>query len=132
MLNDLETFNPSNQKFDGIGFVFIENGGYTGIDLDNCVNPESGEIQEWALEIINEIKSYTEYSVSGSGVHMIVKGKLPGNRNRTGNIEMYDAKRFFVVTGNRIGDFSEVMERHAELSALYDRIFPNEKRAILF
>ena len=96
------------------------------------VNPESGEIQEWALEIINEIKSYTEYSVSGSGVHMIVKGKLPGNRNRTGNIEMYDAKRFFVVTGNRIGDFSEVMERHAELSALYDRIFPNEKRAILF
>ncbi|MGE6577402.1 DUF3987 domain-containing protein [Paenibacillus xylanexedens] len=127
MLNDLETFNCSNEIFDGIGFVFIENGGYTGIDLDDCVNPETGEIQEWAQEIINELKSYTEYSVSGSGFHMIVKGKLPGNRKRIGNIEMYDSKRFFVVTGNRTGDFPEVMERQDELTALYNRVFSNAK-----
>jgi len=125
ILHNHDEFNPRGERFSGIGFVFMENGGYTGIDLDKCVNPETSEIMDWAQKIINDIGSYTEYSVSGTGVHLIVKGTLPGIRNRTGNIEMYDDGRFFVVTGNRLGECPEIMDRQDELTTLYNRVFPD-------
>src|SRR5690349_8166630 len=35
-----------------------------GIDLDGCRNPETGEIEPWALEIIRAFASYAEVSPS--------------------------------------------------------------------
>ena len=62
---------------DGVGFVFTEEDPYAGIDLDKCRDPESGEIEEWARELIEHLDSYTELSPSGSGVHVLLKSKLP-------------------------------------------------------
>ncbi|WP_255223052.1 hypothetical protein [Paenibacillus sp. 7541] len=31
-----------NDSFGGIGFVFKEGGGLTGIDLDKCIDPDTG------------------------------------------------------------------------------------------
>src|SRR5258708_5401047 len=36
----------------GIGFVFTASDPYSGVDLDNCRNSETGEIAEWGLVII--------------------------------------------------------------------------------
>jgi len=33
---------------------------YVGIDLDHCVNPETGAIESWALDIVEVLSSYTD------------------------------------------------------------------------
>ena len=80
----------------GIGWVFAPDDPYCGIDLDKCRNAETGEIEPWAQEIIDAFDSYTEISPSGTGVHIIIRGKLPPGGNRKGQVEMYDRARFFL------------------------------------
>src|SRR5579862_7043552 len=87
-------------RITGIGFVFSKAAGFTGIDLDKCRNPESGETEAWAIAIVNDLSSYTELSQSGTGWHIIVRAALAAGRNRAGRVEMYDSGRFFVMTGN--------------------------------
>ena len=67
-------------KKDGIRTIGFEVGGespFTGIDLDHCRNPETGEIEPWAWEIIKTLDTYTEISPSGTGIRMFVTGDLP-------------------------------------------------------
>ena len=40
----------------GIGFVFADNGGLVGIDLDGCRDPATGEILDW--ETVNSAEEY--------------------------------------------------------------------------
>src|SRR6266498_164190 len=44
----------------GVGFVFAPDGDLSGIDLDHCRDAETGEIAEWARDIIATMDSYTE------------------------------------------------------------------------
>jgi len=88
-------------EYSGLGFVFSSGDRYTGIDLDNCADQETGEINRWAMEIIRYFNSYTELSATGSGVHIIVKGKVQNRRK--GEIEVYSSKRFFTMTGHVLG-----------------------------
>ena len=82
----------------GIGFVF--NGdGLIGVDFDHVRDPGTGVIEPAALEEIRSRNSYDEIPPSGSGVHVIVRGKIPGDKRRKGHRETYDTGRFFTVTG---------------------------------
>jgi excisionase family DNA binding protein len=71
-------------RYYGIGFVFSSGDSYAGVDLDGCRNPETGEIETWAKEIIEHLDSYTELSPSGTGVHVLVKAELPLGGRRKG------------------------------------------------
>jgi putative DNA primase/helicase len=84
-------------RYSGVGFVFCSGDPYTGIDLDKVRNPETGELEEWAQEIVDAVAAYAEVSVSGRGVHIIVKGELPNSKR--GSVECYSQKRFFCMTG---------------------------------
>jgi putative DNA primase/helicase len=84
-------------EYAGVGFVFSSADPYTGIDLEDCVDAD-GEIALWALEIIRYFDSYTEFSATGSGLHIIVRGDVPNRRK--GEVEVYSLKRFFTVTGH--------------------------------
>lgn len=92
--------------YGGIGFVFSSGDPYCGVDLDAAVDPETGEVAGWAERIIEELDGYTELSPSGSGLHIIAKGRVPTGGNRRGSVEMYDQGRFFTVTGHRLGEAS--------------------------
>jgi putative DNA primase/helicase len=86
--------------YDGIGFVFSSGDSYVGIDLDDCRDPESGEIAPWAQEILERVQGgYVEISPSGEGVHVITRGIVRGGGMRKGAIEMYSRGRFFTITG---------------------------------
>jgi len=84
-------------RYDGIGFVFSSGDPFAGIDLDKCRNPETGELEEWAAKIVEAFGGYAEASPSGTGVHIIVRGKAP-NKKR-GRVEAYSSERFFTITG---------------------------------
>ncbi|TMT80243.1 hypothetical protein E2L06_18495 [Haloterrigena sp. H1] len=89
---------------DGIGFVFTDDDPIVGVDLDDCRDPASDDVDDTALDIIERLDSYTEISPSGTGFHVLIKGELPDGRNRRGSIELYDTARFFTVTGDHLED----------------------------
>ena len=113
--------------YDGIGFVFTPDDDLCGVDLDGCLDPETGEIEPWAQEVIEELDSYTEISPSGIGVHILVRGELPAGRNRKGRFETYDRGRYFTVTGKHlIGTPRAIENRQEELHGVVRRVFGNE------
>ncbi len=87
-------------RWDGIGFVFTADDPFCGIDLDHAC-AANGRIEDWALTIITLLNSYTEWTPSGAGFHIIVEGTLPSRGRRHGNVEIYQQARFFTVTGAR-------------------------------
>lgn len=97
-------------QMDGLAFFFAN--GYVGLDIDHIGDEldkfRAGDYQENEVsQAVTMTKSYMEVSISGSGIHAIFKGKIPGDRRRKGNVEMYDSGRFFALTGNTIGRYQE-------------------------
>jgi len=76
--------------FDGIGFVLGD--GIFGIDYDR-VDPG---LQKEALDL----GTYTEWSPSGRGIHVIGKSGLSLRGRKKGSVELYMQGRYFTVTGN--------------------------------
>jgi hypothetical protein len=119
--------------FDGIGFVLTTNDPLVGVGLDDVINPETGEIDPWAAEIVDKLASYTEISPSGTGIRIFVKGSLAGLKGRKkGKFEIYDSGRFLTVTGNIYGYGTprDIEDRQSEIEDLHMRVWPPKpKRA---
>ena len=109
-----------SKKYDGIGIGVFD--GYSAVDIDHCV--KNGKLSEMALEIINTMNSYTEYSPSGEGVRIIFKAS-PFDydkekyyiNNRKIRLEVYVSgctNKFVTLTGNVIRNVP-VAERTAEI-----------------
>jgi hypothetical protein len=110
--------------YEGIGFVFTPEDDLCGVDLDKCLDPETGEIEGWAREVIDELDSYTEISPSEMGVHIFVRAELPAGRNRKGRFEAYDRGRYFTVTGKHLPGLPQTIEsRQEELRVVVKRVF---------
>ncbi len=118
-----------NESIEGIGFV-VNGNGYCGIDFDHCRNPETGLIKDWAREYIRILDSYTEISPSEQGIHIFVKGKLPEDGRKKGDIEMYYSRRYLTVTGNHLpGTPTTIEDRHEELLKFYSEVFGKEQKS---
>ena len=115
----------------GAGFVFTADDPYCGVDLDDCRDPDSGQLKDWAREIVEQLASYTEVSPSGTGVKVFVKAAKPGRRCRKayhdGEVEIYDRDRFFTVTGQRLEQSpAEIQPRQEPLNSLYRTVFGDD------
>ncbi|HKH39169.1 MAG TPA: hypothetical protein VKA82_18605, partial [Rubrobacter sp.] len=98
-----------------------------GVDLDKCLDPETGKLDGWAREVIEELDSYTEISPSGKGVHVLVRATLPEGRNRKGRFEAYDRGRYFTVTGKHLAGTPQTIEvRQEALQSVVSRVFGEE------
>jgi len=98
----------------GVGFVFDANDCYVGIDLDGCIEPTSGKLEDWAKAIIVQMGSYAEISPSGTGVKIFgstgirwphrkkLELPYPAVCDKQPAIEVYDSGRYFAVTGQRL------------------------------
>lgn len=125
-------------NFTGLGFMLGEDHSgvtYLGVDLDNHADKVTGkkpfenidDFKEFSGIFINTLNSYTEYSHSGEGVHIICKGKLPEGARKSGGVEMYDYRRFFTMTGNVINNVP-IAERTEEIKPLWEK-YLNSKQA---
>jgi hypothetical protein len=111
--------------FDGYGVVLVESANLTFIDLDGVRNPESGVIDEWALELVRIFDTWTEISASGEGLHIFCFGRLPDSA-RVGcldgdpgqPIEVYDRGRFAFLTGHALEPVRPLVERQRLVTAL--------------
>ena len=114
---------------DGVGFVFTDDDPIVGVDLDDCRDPETGDVDDAALDIIERLDSYTEVSPSGTGYHVLIKGELPEGRNRRGSIELYDTARFFTVTGDHVERTpTRVARRQDALTAIHREYVQDTER----
>src|SRR5215208_489813 len=68
----LNTF-IENPHIAGVGRVIETSEDYVGVDLDHCLDAETGELSTWAHRIIERLDSYAEISPSMRGVKMWVK-----------------------------------------------------------
>ena len=127
--NAIEVFQRSSGRYNGIGFVFSPDDPFAGVDLDGCID-ENGHVERWAEEIISRVNTYTEISPSGRGVKLLLRGKVPGRRKRSGRIEMYDKSRYFTVTAQHLkGTPTTVEDRGGELADLYHQVFKEDKQS---
>lgn len=117
----------------GIGFVFSDTDPYCGVDLDECLDPETGQLDPWAAEVVKTLDSYTEVSPSGRGVKIIVSAKKSAERSCTvpagaadgAEIGIYDRGRYFALTGRRFdGPSSAIEARQAAIDGLCSRLWP--------
>jgi hypothetical protein len=138
--------NPG--RFSGLGFIIArvpERGDkqLIGIDLDACRDPRNGWVSPWAVEILRKLNSYTELSLSGTGFHVWILGKLPERVDsaesegmepialppdtwayikalkksaaRCNTLEIYeDGPRHFAMTGSRVPEYSAEVEYRPE------------------
>jgi hypothetical protein len=110
----------------GIGFMFTATDPYCGVDLDHVRDPATGQTAPQAAADIAALATYTEESQSGTGYHLICRAQLPGHKGRRKEpVELYDARRFFVMTGRRHPEAPATIEdRQAQVDALLSRLFP--------
>ena len=119
-------------QYDGIGMgVFSP---FAAVDIDDCV--KDGELSGLAEDVIHTLDSYTEYSPSGKGVHIIVKVKdFTFDKshyyinNRKIGLEVYvpgATNRFVTLTGNTIHQ-TEPAYRDEELQLILDRYMKRDE-----
>ena len=118
--NDPETWSSfqdclagfREDRDEGLGFEFTRDDPFVGVDFDNCRDPKSGSVDDWARTIIKKMDTYSEVSPSGKGVKLWCKGKSPFPTGRqivlgdARRIEVYEWGRYFAVTGLRLSGVS--------------------------
>ena len=117
----------------GLGISFHANKPYpiVGIDLDDCRNPKTGKLTDRARQIVEEINSYTEISVSGKGLHILARAEIPrspkkrGPKNEGRKIELFGPTGYLTFSGWRLeGSPTDLQSRQEAITALYEREFP--------
>lgn len=119
-----------SRKMAGIGFVLTDDDGYTGIDLDKCRNPETGELDPWAAEIVALAETYTEISPSRTGIRMIARGKVEATvKCDPAHVEIYRSQRYLTITGNHVeGTPTSIEPAPKTLAALLARVAEHQPK----
>jgi len=109
--------------FDGIGMTLGAD--VQGIDLDDCRNPETGALNDLAIEVLNRIEGYAEVSPSGTGIKLFSTTNLDGSRTKKEvGVELYREGRYFTVTGQVMGDsHRDLPESIQDLAWLIERVW---------
>lgn len=91
---------PTSEK--GIGIVFEDTTNIIGVDFDHCI--KDGVLHPDVQKFVNEAKTYTEYSPSKTGLHLLFQKTeqidLLVNKHHfdTYDIEVYESGRYFTFT----------------------------------
>lgn len=122
------------EEVDGVGFslgVLDDGRNICGIDIDDCRNRDTGEIDPAAWEIINKFDIYWEISPSGEGVKGLGIGRKEKHSGctfileRGMKIEIFDVGRYFTATGHHLeGTETQLCDCGAEIVELLRTLNP--------
>ena len=121
-------------NIDGIGYVFGQDDGLVGIDVDHCIDfltkDRKFTREEAELILLKFLGiAYIERSVGGDGMHLIVQGQALRCGKGDGDlkfIEVYDATspRYFTFSGHRLPrGQEEPLPAQEELNWLHESFF---------
>ena len=131
--SDYQTATEAVKKFkaNGIGFEF-SNSPFAGIDLDNCFN-DKGELSGMAGDIVKTVNSYTEYSPSEEGLHILFKLSEPiegAKKISEKGLEMCSEGRFFTITEKPFGNVKAIENRDNEVKAVHDKYWTKQQQQL--
>jgi primase-polymerase (primpol)-like protein len=94
---------------DGIGLLLPD--GYVGIEVRDCIDPDTHQVDERGQDLISLIHSYMELNHEGTGLVALVKGTIPhGFNNETAGVEMFGPGQFLAITGHQFDAFRATIE----------------------
>jgi len=111
-------------RMDGVGYVLTDDDGLTGIDLDNCRDPDNGEIEPWAQAIVDLAETYCEVSPSETGLRLLALDKPDkAYKSDAAGVEIYGTARYLTITGWHVsGTPTEIRSAPRTMAALLARI----------
>ncbi len=122
---------PHAHRFSGVGVVMGEFDGIPlcGVDIDNCCDAVTGKFTPESRDIVIGLNSYSEFSPSGTGAHILMLGTLRGRKGiklpfpGTKAVELYDSGRYLTFTGRHLEKTPlDLVGRADAVNALYDRV----------
>ena len=103
------------RKGDFNAIAYALDSDFVGVDLDDCFDGD-GDLNPYAAKVITRCASYTETSYSGEGIHIVLRGTLPGGKGRKlCGVELYTQSRFFICTGDRLPDTPEGIQSNQDV-----------------
>lgn len=127
-INELLSFEEAYSLLDSnslnkLGFVLTKEDPFVAVIVEGCVNRE-GDLNNFALSILNQIDSYTEYQYGG--IQIICEAVLPsGNQNKPLiGLEIID-NGIISFTGDVIYGNEEINENTKGIVQLYNKYFNN-------
>jgi len=120
------TYHSRTHDSHGVGRVLTADEGLVGIDLDLCRDPDTGEVDAWAADVLARFAgTYAEVTPSGTGVRIFARGTWPAQwhkhtptLSRAGALlEVYATGRYLTVTGDTLVEDEPVI---AECQAALD------------
>jgi putative DNA primase/helicase len=124
-------YHLENDWTDGVGVVVSDADDFVGIDLDHCLNAETGEVAEWARNVVDTVNSYTEITPSGEGLRIFARGSLPPRGRKKNDFEIYENGRYLTVTGRHLeGTPLTVESRELQIRRVHREIWPDPVREV--
>lgn len=110
----------------GAAFVLTHDDPYFALDIDECVDPETGAITPEAQAIVDRFSIYWEISYSKTGLRGIGRGVIPKDGCKKPNLEVYDHARLVVMTGRTLPGHETIRNCQRELTAWHNEVWPIE------
>lgn len=112
------------KAFDGLGFVFSDDDDLAGIDLDDCIDPDTGEYSAVARELLERVDGYAEVSPSGTGIKLFTRAEIArAHKNNDIGIEVYKTGRYFTVTGHQLNGHEQLPTEAQDLGWFIEKHF---------
>lgn len=106
-----------------VGFVFDESDDIIGIDLDDVRDKDTGELVDWAKDVVLKVDALWEISPSGTGLHGYCRADLEEDsyqlledtQEYEGHLEIYQNSRFFTFTADFFKDVADFEQEETEV-----------------
>ena len=112
--------------YDSPGIVLSENDLLCCVDIDHCI--EDGKVNPLAWGIVKRLNSYTEVSMSKSGLHIFLYStnhldwnKMKKNALAKGiHMELYFYRKYICFSGHVLKDYKHLRRADKELEEIYN------------
>lgn len=119
-------------KYEGIGFVFASSDNFAGIDIDDCIDPETKQLSSYAQVFVDNHPTYWEVSPSGTGIKGFLRiSSFLGIKRGAVNglaVELYCGSHYFTVTGRHLsGSPTSINDCTSAFKQLHQTLIQSQK-----